>query len=270
MGRSDRRRRPSNRDEPYRHPSRVRNESVIITRLEGIIDQRQLEILQAKKELEAVKKELREAHDKIWQLQPRREDVPEEAAANSYVSLVTSVQYWVDSAMLSLLDDFDKGNFESLRRPPWLAVAHEQHSLFQARAGDHLYVPGSESFHVIAIIMEFLKRHIFCAPFYCPLKGVTPGAEDPIEFIVHIWEMMQTDRRMYRCTCNLASTPIPEYADPCLPVFASLTGNQISVSPATGGLSASVPSSSRLASGPPGRAWPNATLASSPSYSSPS
>lgn len=111
-------------------------------------------------------RQLSDAKDHIFRLQPARKDITDSEAVESYRVLCGNVQRWVDNRMKGVLDDLDFGRLET-RPPP--ATAARFVSFLREAAKRGLDMDQSDPYHVIPVIMNYLSLVFFSKSFYCPL-----------------------------------------------------------------------------------------------------
>lgn len=171
--------------------------------LEDIIDERQhelenleVETTQQKEENQRLQRELqqadaqlRDARDHIFQLQPRRRSITEAEAKEKFDMLFASVQRWVQNRLDPILDELDSGK---LRNGQFhTECARKLLALTSEGARGHFSSKGSDEYHVIAVVMQYLYKNFFNKSFYCPLDG-SPGDDDnAMKFIKSIESAMR-------------------------------------------------------------------------------
>lgn len=111
-------------------------------------------------------KQLQEARDQIFRLQPSRRDITEAEAQESYKALCASVQRWVENRLKPILDDLDHGK---LRGQPAPTPAARFCGLVREPAKKWLTAHQSDEYHIMAAIMNYLWLALFVKSFYCPL-----------------------------------------------------------------------------------------------------
>ncbi|POR38618.1 Uncharacterized protein TPAR_01185 [Tolypocladium paradoxum] len=128
----------------------------------------QSQLIEARSQSKAKTKQLQEAKDQIFRLQPRRKDITESEAQEAYKKLCGNVQRWVENRLPPVLDDMESGRLRS--RPPG-SQASRFASLIREPAKSCLNAHQSDEHHVIAVIMYYLWLAFFAKSFYCPLDG---------------------------------------------------------------------------------------------------
>ncbi|KAM0456030.1 hypothetical protein ACHAPV_007580 [Trichoderma viride] len=157
---------------------------------EEVLDSRQEELEVQEKEnsnlskkLELLQQELKEAQSQLAQARtqpnkaeesknqgtrssPRRRDITEIEAQETYQNLCESVKRWVEYRIRPVLDDLASGHF---RCQPTPAQSTRFVSLMREPATSCLNVWHSDEYHFTAIIMQYLWLVFFAKSFYCPL-----------------------------------------------------------------------------------------------------
>lgn len=128
----------------------------------------QQQLIEARNQAKAKAKQLQEAKDHIFHLQPRRKDITESEAQEAYKKLCGNVQRWVENRLPPVLDEMESGR---LRSRPVGAPAARFAALIREPARHCLSAHQSDEHHVIAVIMYYLWLALFAKPFYCPLDG---------------------------------------------------------------------------------------------------
>ncbi|UNI23998.1 hypothetical protein JDV02_009781 [Purpureocillium takamizusanense] len=126
------------------------------------------QLIEARNQSKAKSKQLQEAKDQIFSLQPRRKDITESEAQEAYKRLCSNIQRWVENRLPATLDDMEAGR---LRARPSGTHAGRFVSLIREPAKRCLSVYQSDEHHVIAVIMYYLWLAFFSKSFYCPLGG---------------------------------------------------------------------------------------------------
>ncbi|CAM1502084.1 Fc.00g040680.m01.CDS01 [Cosmosporella sp. VM-42] len=111
-------------------------------------------------------KQLQDAKDQIFRLQPRRKDITESEAQDAYKTLCGNVQRWVENRLKGILDDLDSGRLRTRPIPP---QATRFITLIRESAKRYLGVDQSDEHHVMAAIMNYLWLVLFSKSFYCAL-----------------------------------------------------------------------------------------------------
>ena len=126
----------------------------------------QCQLSDARSEVVSKDKQISEAKDQIFRLQPTRKDITESEAVEAYRALCGNVQRWVDNRLKPILDDLDNGRLRT--RPPAIQAGRFV-SLMREAAKRGLSHDQSDIYHIIAIIMSYLCIVFFSKSFYSPL-----------------------------------------------------------------------------------------------------
>ncbi|PHH88277.1 hypothetical protein CDD83_7761 [Cordyceps sp. RAO-2017] len=128
----------------------------------------QRQLIEARSQSRAKAKQLQDAKDHIFRLQPRRKDITESEAQEAYKKLCSNVQRWVENRLPPVLDEMESGRLRSRS-----AGAHAARfaSLIREPARRCLSAHQSDEHHVIAVIMYYLWLAFFAKTFYCPLDS---------------------------------------------------------------------------------------------------
>ncbi|KAH6888079.1 hypothetical protein B0T10DRAFT_67040 [Thelonectria olida] len=126
----------------------------------------QRQLAEARDQNKANDKQLQEAKDQVFRLQPRRNDITEAEAREGYKNLCGNVQRWVENRMSGVLDDLDEGRLRTRTAPPHAARFV---GLLREASRRCLNVDQSDEYHVIGAIMNYLWLAIFSRSFYVPL-----------------------------------------------------------------------------------------------------
>ncbi|PFH56757.1 hypothetical protein XA68_16040 [Ophiocordyceps unilateralis] len=133
----------------------------------------QRQLIEARSQSKTKAKQLQDAKDHIFRLQPRRKDITEAEAQEAYKKLCGNVQRWVENRLPAVLDDMEAGR---LGNRPSGALATRFASLIREPARRCLGAHQADEHHVIAVIMYYLWLAFFAKSFYCPLDGSTDDA----------------------------------------------------------------------------------------------
>lgn len=137
--------------------------------------QRECGILQ--RQVRELQKEVRDAHDFVFSLQPKREQITESEAAAEFKLLCKMIEDWVET---NLGDDiharsiFKQRGLQASRIRRFLA-------LISLPGEEASRCPDTDVYNVIAAIMKFLCIEIFDKEFYCPIEE---GAMDFLNSIL--------------------------------------------------------------------------------------
>jgi hypothetical protein len=118
-------------------------------------------------------KQLSDAKEHIFSLQPAQKDITEAEAIEGYKQLCASVHRWAGSRMGPMLNDFDRGR---IRSRPTQSQAGRFVSLIRDGGKRCLTVGQADEYHVVAIIMHYLYLLFFTKQFYCPLDDLEGDA----------------------------------------------------------------------------------------------
>ncbi|KAF8862454.1 hypothetical protein BDZ45DRAFT_203481 [Acephala macrosclerotiorum] len=128
-------------------------------------------------QVKQLQKDLQDAHDFIFALQPRRPIITPAQAAEDYKSLCLNVENWVQTTLCDVLD--------KRRIPLSKDISPEQVEMFLgliSPAGWSAFqTPDSDEYNIIAAIMSFLCREIFDRGFWCPMEDGSLNMLDSIE-----------------------------------------------------------------------------------------
>ncbi len=123
--------------------------------------------------------------ERSFRLQPVDSEISETEAAKGYDMLFTDVQRWVQQRMGPMLK---LSSEDRLEPPPLSSRTAPLHALVRDPARKWTDAAGTNELHVIAIIMEYLRKKIFDRAFYCPLSDFP--VDMAIVFIDEIVENM--------------------------------------------------------------------------------
>ncbi|KAF7553014.1 hypothetical protein G7046_g7226 [Stylonectria norvegica] len=126
----------------------------------------QRQLAEARIQSKSKTKQLQDAKDQIFHLQPPRKDVTESEARDAYKNLCGNVQRWVENRLKGILDDLDFGRLQSRPVP---SQAARFIALIREPAKRCVSVDQSDEYHVMAAIMYYLWLALFSKSFYCPL-----------------------------------------------------------------------------------------------------
>ncbi|KAF4636896.1 hypothetical protein G7Y89_g1185 [Cudoniella acicularis] len=140
--------------------------------------QKECEVL--REQVISLRKELSDAHNFIFSLQPRREQITESEAATEFKSLYASVEEWVET---KLGDDIMEAMIKKVRPS---AKPARNFINFTTHAGQEATgCSGTDEYNVITMIMNFLCVEIFDKDFYCPIE------DGGMEFLTSILTSMR-------------------------------------------------------------------------------
>ncbi|KJZ74835.1 hypothetical protein HIM_05744 [Hirsutella minnesotensis 3608] len=142
--------------------------SKTIETLQRELAEAQRQLNEARSHTKAKTKQLQDAKDHIFRLQPRRKDITETEAQDAYKKLCSNVQRWVENRLPPILDEMESGR---LRNRPSSSQAARFASLIREPARHCLSAHLSDEHHVISVIMYYLWLAFFSKSFYCPLDS---------------------------------------------------------------------------------------------------
>lgn len=137
-----------------------------VERLRGELSKAQGQLSDARGQSKTKERQLSDAKDHIFRLQPTRKDITESEAVESYRVLCGNIQRWADNRMKGILDDLDFGRLKIKTAP---AQATRFVSFVREAAKRGLDLDQSDVYHVIPVIMNYLSLVFFSKSFYCPL-----------------------------------------------------------------------------------------------------
>lgn len=126
------------------------------------------QLTEARHQTKAKVKQIQDAKDHIFRLQPRRKDITESEAQETYKKLCGNVQRWVENRLPPVLDEMESGR---LGDQPVGAPAVRFAALIREPAGRCLGLHQSDEYHVIAVVMYYIFVALFAKPLYWPLDG---------------------------------------------------------------------------------------------------
>ncbi|KAK7408847.1 hypothetical protein QQX98_008969 [Neonectria punicea] len=126
----------------------------------------QRQLTEARSQMKTKTRQLQDAKDQIFRLQPRRNDITEAEARDVYKTLCGNVQRWVENRLKGALEDLDQGRL-TIRLAPQQAARFA--GLLREPSRRCLNVDQSDEYHVVAVIMNYLWLVMFSKSFYCPL-----------------------------------------------------------------------------------------------------
>ncbi|KAF2011914.1 hypothetical protein BU24DRAFT_485218 [Aaosphaeria arxii CBS 175.79] len=114
-------------------------------------------------------KQLDDARNHIFRLQPRRTDITESEAQELFSDLFNSIHRWVTNRLETVLDELDENRLRS--RPYAREPAKRFVDLVSRRGMQHMNASNNDEWIVISVIFQFLYREFFHPSFYIPLRG---------------------------------------------------------------------------------------------------
>lgn len=127
------------------------------------LSQEMCDILQS--QVLELQKELGDAHDFIFSLQPRREQITESEAAEEFTSLLRTIEDWVET---NLGDDIHDRSM--LKQRLHASNARRFLTCVSLPGQEASRFPDTDVYNVIAAIMKFLCVEVFDKGFYCPIE----------------------------------------------------------------------------------------------------
>ncbi|KPM45044.1 hypothetical protein AK830_g1435 [Neonectria ditissima] len=124
------------------------------------------QLVEARSQVKTKARQLQDAKDQIFRLQPRRNDITEAEARDAYKTLCGNVQRWVENRLKGALEDLEQGRFTVRLAPPQAARFV---GLLREPSRRCLNVDQSDEYHVVGVIMNYLWLVLFSKSFYCPL-----------------------------------------------------------------------------------------------------
>jgi GAF domain-containing protein len=140
--------------------------------------QNECEILRA--QVLELRKNLQDAQDFIFSLQPRQQKLTETEAAEDFYTLCGSIEEWVDSKFGEALDGRILTKEKVLSEPLTKLL-----SLIPHPGKEAFKYPGTDEYNITAAILQFLCNEIFNKEFYCPI------GDREIEFMVSVEKSMR-------------------------------------------------------------------------------
>ncbi|KAF4984271.1 hypothetical protein FZEAL_483 [Fusarium zealandicum] len=148
----------------------------------------QRQLADARSQTKNKTKQLQDARDQIFHLQPSRKDITEAEAKEAYKNLCGNVQRWVENRVADVIDDLESGRLKAA--PP---AASRFVTLLREQSRRNLNADQSDEYHIMGVIMNYLYVALFSKSFYCPL---TDTEEDGT--LVWIDELENTLSRLPR------------------------------------------------------------------------
>ncbi|PMD20145.1 hypothetical protein NA56DRAFT_602060 [Hyaloscypha hepaticicola] len=131
--------------------------------------QRECDILQ--RQVLELQRELRDAHDFVFSLQPKREQITESEAAAEFKSLFRMIEDWVETNLE------DEIHARSILKQRGLQPSRIRRflTLVSLPGQEASSCPETDVYNVIAVILKFLCIEIFDKDFYCPVEEGAMG-----------------------------------------------------------------------------------------------
>lgn len=128
-----------------------------------------------------LQKNLQDAQDFIFTLQPRRQKLTETEAAADFNTLCGSIEELVDRKLGEALDDMILTKEKSLS----FLRSEKLLSLIPSPGKEAFKYPETDKYNITAAILQFLCQEIFNEEFYCPF-----GSRE-LEFMVSVERSMR-------------------------------------------------------------------------------
>ncbi|KAF7548084.1 hypothetical protein G7Z17_g7298 [Cylindrodendrum hubeiense] len=149
----------------------------------------QRQLTEARNQTKSKNKQLQDARDQIFRLQPLRNDITEAEAREAYKNLCGNVQRWAENRLKGALEDLDHGRLKTRPAPPQAARFV---GLIREPSRRCLSVDQSDEYHVVGVIMNYLWLVLFSKSFYCPLDDSDSDGTvrwiDELENVAHCRE----------------------------------------------------------------------------------
>ncbi len=146
--------------------------------------QRECDILQ--RQVRELQKELRDVHDFVFSLQPKREQITESEAAADFKLLCRMIEDWVETNVGDSLGDEIHARSIIKQRGLQASRIRRFLMLVSLPGEEASKCPDTDVYNVIAAIMKFLCIEIFDKDFYCPVE------EGAMEYLNSILTSMRT------------------------------------------------------------------------------
>ncbi|KAI8722115.1 hypothetical protein NCS52_00354600 [Fusarium sp. LHS14.1] len=140
--------------------------SAKVEALEKKLASAQKQLSESRRETKTKAKQLQDAQEQIFRLQPNRKDITETEAREAYKNLVGNVQRWVENRVKDILEDLESGRLKSRTVPP---EASRFVALLREQSRRCLNADQSDEYHIMGAIMNYLYLALFSKSFYCPL-----------------------------------------------------------------------------------------------------
>jgi hypothetical protein len=175
-------------------------------RLEQELKEARLRLKKRDENSKQVTRQLQDAQDHIFRLQPRRTMVTETEAEQEFEELYNGIVRWVQNRLDGILNELDDGHLQNRTCPA--DEANRILSFTCARAREDFLSDQSDEYHVTAIIMQYLCVRMFSTDFYCTLDYPTqdgkPSEDLTMATIIRIGKAMsRTDRGRTTCSAIL-------------------------------------------------------------------
>ncbi|CAF3481283.1 unnamed protein product [Fusarium graminearum] len=148
-------------------------------------------------ELASTQRQLEEAQDQVFRLQPCRKDITESEAKDAYKTLVGNVQRWVENRAGHVIDELETGRLMSRAAPP---EGSRLVTLLREQSRRCINVSQSDEFQIMGAIMNYLHITMFSKSFYCPLDdGDDGGTAVWIDELEETMSQLQRGLRALTC-----------------------------------------------------------------------
>lgn len=121
-----------------------------------------------KKQIAQLQKDLTDAQDFIFSLQPRQTGITESDATTEYNSLCGMIQQWVENNVADAL--YER---QMHRGSIYLHPAKELLELISKPGREAFVHLDTDEYNIVSAIMRFICLEIFDKPFYCPVEEGT-------------------------------------------------------------------------------------------------
>ena len=118
---------------------------------------------------QAALRQLNEAQNHIFRMQPRRNDITDTEAHDQVSDLYNGIHRWVESRLDKILEMLDNRQLGNLSYPR--DAAKRFLTLVSPRAMRSMRYDRSDEYLITSVIFRYLCKTFFSRPFYCPLTG---------------------------------------------------------------------------------------------------
>ncbi|KAI9374734.1 hypothetical protein BJX61DRAFT_540540 [Aspergillus egyptiacus] len=129
----------------------------------SLLHESKVEISSLRQRISHLQRDLQEAQDFVFSLQPRQQTLTETEASEEFRALCAAVEDWVDQKL--------GDNLEEMTINPDCRIEDIANlmDLISARGKLAFHVPGSDAQNIQALILRYLADNLFNLDFYCPL-----------------------------------------------------------------------------------------------------
>jgi hypothetical protein len=166
-----------------------------------------------------LQKNLHDAQDFIFSLQPRQQRITESEAAVEFHSLCGSVEEWVQTKLGDALEDMTL----SKERGPLGQPAKVLLSLISQPGREAFRCPETDEYNIIAVVMRFICNRILDKDFYCPIEKGGMEFLNTIEKSMRNLEPRRGESFLFPCSAvngpmnlQLTNFPLRSYIMPHL------------------------------------------------------